>query len=139
MNIVIIYNSKQGTTRAYAGEIADYLQTKGQHNVKIFSIEDADTEAIDDANVILIGSWTSGLYFFGQKPDKKWKQFAKSLPELNNKTVGFFTTYKLLTGSMFKNMNKHLKTKLNSPVDIFLKSRNSSLTDENKISLNHIV
>lgn len=139
MNTVIIYNSKRGKTKAYAEEIASYLQTKGNHNVKTFSIEDVDNETIDSANLILIGSWTSGLYFFAQGPDKKWKQFAQSLPELSNKTVGLFTTYKLLTGSMFKNMNKHLETKLKAPVELFLKSKKSSLTEENKITLNHIV
>jgi len=107
MKTVIIYNSKTGTTKRYAEAIGEYLSSN-KMNVSITSIEEYQPEILKDANYLLLGCWTQGLLFFNQHPEKAWVEFAKKLPEKINTKVILFTTYKILTGSMFRKMYAHL-------------------------------
>jgi hypothetical protein len=50
----------------------------------------------------------------------------------------FFTTYKILTGSMFRNMYKHLTAKFAAP-SLELKSRNGLLSAADKENLDSII
>ena len=137
MKASIIYNSEKGTTKAYAEEIAQFLSQKGVE-VTTASISDYDVEALKTADIVLLGAWTSGLFFFAQHPDKKWKQFVKDLPDMSDKRVGLFTTYLILTGSMFSNMEKELADKTNGS-EIYLKSRGKKLTEENISALENFI
>jgi len=82
---------------------------------------------------------THGLFVILQHPDKTWRQYAKQFPNLNGKKTGFFTTYKLATGSMFVRMNKVLKGKLDKPVKFNLKSKNGKLSESNKKLINQFL
>lgn len=137
MNSIIIYNSKGGTTKAYAEQIAAYQKQNGIHP-EVYSLEDFDMEKVKQADLLFLGSWTNGLFLFYQHPDKKWKEFARKLPELTNKKVVLFTTYKLLTGTMFKKMNKDLGLDMANGFKI-LKSRSSELTKEDKKILDSLM
>lgn len=134
---VIFYSSRTGTTKQFAEEIANYLGTKNL-DVHVSSIDDYKEEALNDATYLLLGCWTSGLFFFLQHPDKAWKNFASRLPKMGPVKSGFFTTYKTLTGSMFRNMQKQLDGKIDGP-SIELKSRNGKLADGQKKLLNSFI
>jgi hypothetical protein len=58
-------------------------------------------------------------------------KFAKSLPDMNDKKVGLFTTYLLATGSMFRNMKKHLNANVED-IGLELKSKSGSLSEIDK-------
>jgi hypothetical protein len=73
-----------------------------------------------------------------QHPDKEWKDFAAKLPSMPSAKLVFFTTYKILTGSMFKNMFKQLKGKFAAP-SLELKSRNGFLSAQDKEKLDSII
>jgi flavodoxin len=127
---IIIYNSHTGITKKYAEAIESFLKGKNI-DTKVMSVSDYNKKVTLEADYLMLGSWTSGLFFFGQHPDKEWVKFAGQLPQVINSDIALFTTYKLATGSMFKNMKKHLGTKLES-IKIELKSRNGKLSDSDK-------
>ena len=137
MKTTIIYNSHSGTTEAYATEIGNYLSSLGAE-CKVSSIADYDKEFLHSSDLVLLGCWTSGLMIVAQHPDRVWKEFAKGFPEIRNKRIALFTTYKIATGSMFRKMGKILNDKIETPVAT-LKARTSKLTDENKTALEELL
>ncbi len=137
MNAFILYNSKHGTTKGYAESINHFLDENSVAS-KVATIDDFNAEEINNADVVFLGSWTSGLFFFGQHPDKKWKDFVSSLPDMKDKQVNLFTTYKLLTGSMFRKMQESLRGKVNSHQFTF-KAKSKKLTQEDINKLNQII
>ncbi|MBN1950810.1 MAG: flavodoxin family protein [Bacteroidales bacterium] len=129
MKACIIYNSKQGTTKAYAEAIGNLLKEKGT-DCEIFSIEDYKEDSLKKADLVLLGAWTHGLMIFAQHPERAWKKFAESMPAIHGKKVGLFTTYKLATGSLFRKMESCLGGKIDD-VQLVMKSRSKALTPEN--------
>ena len=73
-----------------------------------------------------------------QHPDKEWKEFAAKLPDMPNGKLALFTTYKILTGSMFRNMNKQIKDRFTKP-SLELKSRDGLLSETDKLALDAFI
>lgn len=133
MKASIIYNSHSGTTSAYSEEIGCYLSGKGIE-CRIFSIDDYDKDYLLACDLVMLGCWTSGLMIFAQHPDRAWKKFVEEMPDIRNKTLALFTTYKIATGGMFRKMEKILADK-SDPPEAILKSRSKELTEENRSTL----
>jgi flavodoxin len=127
--VLIIYNSQKGTTKKYGNEIGKFLRSEDVDS-KVISISEFNASEIDRYDSVMLGCWTSGLLVCMQHPQQEWTDFAKKLPDLKNKKIGFFTTYKIATGSMFKKMKMHLKDKI-SGVSLEIKSRNGLLSESN--------
>jgi flavodoxin len=123
----IVYRSATGTTRRLAEEIGAHLESKGV-TTTVRSVGDCDPASLADADLVLLGCWTSGLLIVAQHPDEPWMAFVRDLPALGPARVGLFTTYKLATGSMFARMRAALGAKAGS-IDLELKSRNGRLSD----------
>jgi flavodoxin len=134
---LVVYRSRSGTTRALAEEIGRYLAGKGLEPT-VLSIGDCDPARVAEADVVLLGCWTNGLLVILQHPDQPWIAFARDLPSFPNARVGLFTTYKLLTGSMFAKMREHLAGKT-GPIGLELKSRNAHLSDANRRGLDRFL
>ena len=134
---VIIYHSKTGTTRNYSEAIGGYLNSKS-NEVIVVSIEEYKSEILRNANFLFLGCWTSGLMFFLQHPEKKWMDFAAKLPDPIKPRIALFTTYKFLTGSMFKKMTPHLNENVSRPFFTF-KSRNGLLSERDKTALDQFI
>ncbi len=107
-----------------------YLDEKGAET-RVGSIDSYDKEFLQSADFVMLGSWTSGLFFFAQHPDRPWHYFAEKMPAITDKKVALFTTYKLATGSMFRKMEKKLSGKISSPMAM-LRSKSRELTAEHK-------
>lgn len=133
----ILYHSKTGTTRKYAEEITSYLESKGI-SAKISPIQAYREDLMNDVDYVFLGCWTSGLMVILQHPEKEWVDFAAKLPSMPSAKLVFFTTYKILTGSMFRNMYKQLKGKFAAPSQE-LKSRDGFLSAADKVKLNSVV
>jgi flavodoxin len=133
----IIVNSKTGTTRQYANEISEYLKSKGLDS-QVASIQDYSEDMLSDVDYVLFGCWTNGLMVILQHPEKIWVEFAANLPSKPDAKIALFTTYKILTGSMFRNMYKQLKGKFAAP-SLELKSRNGSLSELDKQALENLI
>ena len=134
---VIIYLSHSGTTQQLGYEMKKHLENKSIE-VTILSIENYNDELLKDVDYLLLGCWTSGWFFFMQHPQLIWKRFATKLPSEVSVKIALFTTYKILTGSMFTNMRKALKG-LNTKVEVEIKSRNGLLSEKNKMILNGFI
>ena len=134
---VIIYNSKTGTTKKFAEEISKYLQSKGL-DTQVTSIQAYSEDMLNSVDYVLFGCWTNGLMVILQHPDKIWVDFAAKLPSMPDVKVALFTTYKILTGSMFRNMYKQLQGKFSAP-SLELKSRNGSLSKNDKQALENFI
>jgi len=127
---LIFYHSRRGTTAEYGGEISAQLFNEGI-KTKVLPMYMAPETSVEGFDTIFIGCWTSGWLFFNQKPEKNWVQYLKQIPDLSNKEIVLFTTYKILTGSMFREMAKHLPDHARVSF-VKLKSRSGKLTDSNK-------
>ncbi len=137
MNTYVLYESRTGTTKKMADNIAAYLKEK-DINADVDSIDDANKEKISNADILFLGCWTHGLMILLQHPVKKWVKFTSSLDNLENKKVVLFTTYKLLDGSMFRKMEKALEGK-NTNTVAHLKTKFGKLNDTIKEKLNTIL
>jgi flavodoxin len=137
MKALITFHSKTGITKKYAQEIAEYLQSK-KVQVQVVPIQEYAKEIQHDADLILLGCWTSGLFICLQHPDKAWVKYASALPEMQQRKVILFTTYKLATGSMFRHMKKVLEGKF-STILAELKSKNGDLSVTDKKTLDGLL
>lgn len=134
---VILYHSRTGITKRYAAAIGEYLQSKGLP-VSLASIQEYQPALIEGARYVLLGCWTSGLMVILQHPDRPWVTFARLLPPMPDAKVALFTTYKILTGSMFNNMFRQLDGKLPLPA-LELKSRSGALSAADKAALDDFI
>lgn len=132
----VVYCSRTGRTQRYAEEIGAYLSSRGIETA-VSSVADADAAAVAAADLVLLGSWTSGLMVVLQRPDGAWVSFVRELPRLGGR-VGLFTTYKLLTGSVFARMREQLADKA-ADITISLKSRDSHLSDAGRRAIDAFV
>jgi Flavodoxin domain len=95
MQVVIIYESLTGNTERAARLIADAFY---DHQVasKVYPVGGFDPVAVAEADLVVAGSWTDGLFVVGQKPAKR-KKFT-ALPDLTGKQCVVFCTYALNPG-----------------------------------------
>lgn len=134
---VVYYRSRKGTTKYFAEEIGEFLNNKNLRT-EVFSVFDFKPEQVQDANYVLFGCWTHGLFFVLQHPDSEWVKFANELPSLDGKKIGLFTTYKIATGSMFRKMQKQLDGKIGQ-VGLTIKAKSEKLLDEHKKQLEDFI
>jgi flavodoxin len=131
MKAVVVYHSKNGVTRNMAQAIGDILKNNNTE-VKVGSIDEITYTDINEADRLYMGSWTSGFMLFGQKPAKEWRSFVGKLPISDRKKTLMFATYKVKTGSMFKNMRKVLRYRGFGVMNVAVKSKNGELNEEQK-------
>lgn len=55
-----------------------------------------DFQALADADLVVVGSWTDGLFLFGQKPARAGR--IANLPYLTGKKAAVYCTYAIETG-----------------------------------------
>ncbi len=137
MKASIIYNSHTGTTKKFAEEIGKFLIEKGIEN-SVGSIDSYDRDYLLEADLVLLGCWTSGLMIIAQHPDKSWHYFARRMTPVTGKKVALFTTYKLATGSMFRKMEKRLSGKIDKP-QACIRSKSRMLTGEHRALLESLI
>jgi len=130
---VVVYRSHSGVTRRYGEEIGAALAKRGIQ-VDVTSVGECDFATLAEADYLLMGCWTSGLFFVLQHPDEPWLAFVRDMPETKGPRVGLFTTYKLATGSQFPKMRAALAGKTNAP-QLELKSRNGHVSGADERTL----
>lgn len=95
MQVVIIYESLTGNTRAAAQLISDaFFERKVP--AKLYAVGGYDPAAVAEADLVIVGSWTDGLFVVGQKPAKR-KKFTR-FGDLSGKRCAVFCTYALDPG-----------------------------------------
>ena len=107
MHVVVTYESRTGNT-----EKAAHLVSEGLHNagvtVSTFPVDAPDYGALAAADVVVVGTWCGGLFFFGQHPGGAGK-IAGELPELWDKATFAFVTYAHNPGSAAEKLGEILE------------------------------
>ncbi|MCC7449305.1 MAG: hypothetical protein IT324_17945 [Anaerolineae bacterium] len=91
MNVLVLYESRNGHTRDAANAIAQAARDQ-QHTVTVKSIIEVRTADVENAHALFIGTWVHGLILFGVRPAGA-DLWVPTLPALEGKPVGVFCTY----------------------------------------------
>ncbi len=100
----MIYESLTGNTRTASYEIAGRLTAAGVPT-EVSSINAIDLQALSEADVVIVGSWTDGIFFFGQRPGRA-SRITKKLPRIDAKKAVVFCTYALDCGSTLEKLER---------------------------------
>jgi hypothetical protein len=95
MRAVVIYESLTGNTRKAAGMIAAGLVDAG-HKAVACPTTQIDYQALHEADLVIVGGWTDGLFFVGQRPGRAGR--LRKLPSLVGKRALCFVTYAIDPG-----------------------------------------
>lgn len=95
MRAIVIYESLTGNTARAARLIAGHLDGAGVPTA-VCPITAVDHQALADADLVVVGSWTDGLLFVGQRPGRSGR--LKGLPSMRGKRAVVFCTYALDVG-----------------------------------------
>ena len=95
MNALIIHESLTGNTARAAEYIAESLRGEG-FIARVCATTEVDHQSLADADLVVVGSWTDGLFLFGQKPARAARLAA--LPFMTGKKCAVFCTYALESG-----------------------------------------
>jgi hypothetical protein len=101
MKAVVIFESLTGHTRTAAGLIAKELATAGVDAVAC-PITQIDYQALSDADLVIVGTWTDGFVFVGQRPGRAQRLW--NLPVLDGKRAFVFCTYAVNSGKVLDKM-----------------------------------
>lgn len=106
MNAAVIYESLTGNTRRAAQLIVAALGRAG-HTASAAPITDIDYSALGAADVVIVGTWTDGAVFFGQRPGRAAR--IKRLPVLDRKRCVVYCTYAVDPGRTLSKMQRILE------------------------------
>jgi flavorubredoxin len=95
MRAVVIYESLTGNTAKAAQFIGSGLVEQGVVTT-VCPTTDVDFQAVADADLVIVGTWTDGLFFFAQKPARSGR--LSQLPLLTGKRCAVFCTFALDPG-----------------------------------------
>ena len=102
MRAVVIHESLTGNTRKAAGIIGGLLEAEGL-SVTVCPTTAVDFQAVADADLVIVGSWTDGLFIVGQKPARAGR--LSQLPLLAGKRCAVFCTYALDSGKTLEKLS----------------------------------
>ena len=106
MNAIVIYESLTGNTEKAAGFIAEEMTAAGVATT-ICPTTAVNFQALADADLVIVGSWTDGLFLFGQKPARGDR--LSQLPFMTGKRGAVFCTYALETGKTLSKLEDILR------------------------------
>lgn len=95
MKAIVIFESLTGNTRE-AGHLIAAELTRSGVEATACPITQIDLQSLSEADLVVVGSWTDGLFLFGQKPGRIGR-LAK-LPVIDGKKVAVYCTYAIRAG-----------------------------------------
>ncbi|GAC1314674.1 MAG: hypothetical protein NVSMB12_08370 [Acidimicrobiales bacterium] len=101
MRAVVIYESLTGNTRKAAGMIARQMTAQGVETVAC-PITAIDYQALSGADLVIVGSWTDGVFVVGQRPGRAHR--LRALPSLAGKRAVVYCTYAINPGRTLDKM-----------------------------------
>lgn len=106
MKAAILIESLTGNTWKAGELIAANLQQEGWQISGFAPMNDPDHSAIQNADVVVVGTWVHGLFVLGQKP---WGiDNLRALPSMSGKKVAGFCTYALNPGKSLDVITREL-------------------------------
>jgi len=94
---VVIYESLTGTTARAARLIAEKLSARDVPTTA-HSVRAIDYQALAEADLVIVGSWTDGIIVVGQKPGRAWR--LRSMPTISGKRAVVYATYAIDPGKV---------------------------------------
>ena len=113
MKAAILVESLTGNTWEAGERIGGLLQQEGWTITGLNRVKEPDHAAIQDADFVLIGTWTDGLFLVGQKPFGRGA--ISRLPMMRGKKSAVFCTFGLNPG---KTLDKLTETVLARGADV---------------------
>lgn len=101
MRAVVIYESLTGNTKKVAGHIVTGLEAAGV-TATACPVTAVDYDALAQADVVIIGSWTDGIFVVGQRPGRASR--LRALPAMKGKRAVVYCTYALDAGKVLEKM-----------------------------------
>ncbi|MEI2637841.1 MAG: hypothetical protein V9F03_02400 [Microthrixaceae bacterium] len=95
MRALVIHESLTGNTRRAAGIVVEELIARGWEASECSS-RTVDLAALQQADVVVVGTWVDGLILFGQRPGGSGK--LSKIPLLAGKPTYGFVTYAVDAG-----------------------------------------
>ena len=92
MKTAVMYQSLRGGTRRAANAIANSFQSSGA-TVGTYPVTNIDAQFVLDADLLVIGTWTDGLFGIGAKPAQIGK--LNALPDMSQRKASLFVTYEI--------------------------------------------
>lgn len=86
----MIYESLTGNTKRAAHAMLAHLRASGVE-AGVCPITAIDYAALSGADLVLVGTWTDGMIFLGQRPGRAGR--LRKLPVMNGKRAAGFVTY----------------------------------------------
>jgi hypothetical protein len=103
---VVIYESLTGHTKKAGEAIAAELRASGIA-CDAFPTTHIDFEALREADLVILGSWTDGLVLVGQRPGRLGR--LKKLPSLAGKKAVVYLLYAIDPGSALQKLSQTTK------------------------------
>jgi hypothetical protein len=101
MRAVVIYESLTGNTAKAAELIGRRLVEEGV-STTVCPTTQVNFQAVADADLVIVGSWTDGLFFFAQKPARAGR--LSLLPLLTGKKTAVFCTFAIDPGKTLEKL-----------------------------------
>ena len=92
MNVAVLYQSLRGGTERAAHAIAEAF-TGQDATVGVYPVTNFDAQFVLKADLIVIGTWTDGLFGIAAKPAQLGK--LNTLPSIAHRNVAVFVTYEI--------------------------------------------
>ncbi|MCB0965652.1 MAG: flavodoxin family protein [Ilumatobacter sp.] len=107
MKAALLVESLTGNTWKAAELIADKLQQEHWSIAGMSSVGKPDLAAIQQADLVLVGTWTHGLFVVGQAPFAAPK--IANLPTMRGKKAACFLTFALDAGKSIDKLTDSLR------------------------------
>jgi flavorubredoxin len=98
---VVIYESLTGNTARAGRAIAARLTAEGVP-AQAFPITKIDYQALSEADLVVVGSWTDGLVLVGQRPGRMGR--ISSMPAMAGKKAVVYLTYAIDSGKALQKL-----------------------------------
>ena len=106
MKALVIYESLTGTTRKAARLIAGSLESAGWE-ATVSPVVQVDMQSLAGADLVIVGSWTDGFVFIGQRPGRSGR--LKALPVMYGKQCVVYCTYAIDPGQTLEKLSSILR------------------------------
>lgn len=108
MNAIVICESLTGNTRRAGEIIAAELQRRGWETT-VCPTSAIDFGALSRAELVIVGTWTDGIFFFGQRPGGASR--LHKLPVLHGKKAVVYCTFALDPGKTLEKLSAIVEAK----------------------------
>ena len=108
MRAIVIHESLTGNTERAAHHIVDELRAADVTAIAC-PTTGVDYQALAEADLVIVGSWTDGLFLFGQKPGRSAR--IANLPYLSGKRAAVYCTYAIETGRTLEKLEDIVRSR----------------------------